>query len=109
MTVKVIGYQPVTPTGGTLQGLADITYEDLVIRSISVHAKGTRRWCLMPAKPGPRNSVGRCTWAPFIEFQSQGAKADFDEQLLASLEEFESGSGKGGRRADDSNLPWWGE
>jgi hypothetical protein len=73
-------------TKNTLLGFADIHLPSgLVIHGITIHRKGERRWCGLPARPYETDS-GSTLWSPIIEIPDRHVRERFEEMVLAALD-----------------------
>jgi hypothetical protein len=71
----------------TLLGFADVRLSSgIVIRGLTVHQKGERRWIGLPARPYETDS-GSTSWAPVVEIPDRETRERFEELVLAALDQ----------------------
>jgi hypothetical protein len=70
----------------TLLGFADVHLPSgIVIRGVTVHQKGERRWVGLPARPYETDS-GSTSWAPVVEVPDRETRERFEGLILAALD-----------------------
>jgi hypothetical protein len=57
----------------------------LVVRGLTIHRKGERRWIGLPARSYESDS-GSVSWAPVIEIPDRQTRERFEESILAALD-----------------------
>jgi hypothetical protein len=72
----------------TLLGFLDLRLPSgLVIRGLTIHTKGDRRWVGLPARPYT-NDAGAVTWTPVVEILDRARHERFDALVLSALDQF---------------------
>lgn len=91
-SIKLVKW--VTFTKNTLRGFADIEFPfGLIVRDITVHIKGDRRWVGMPAKPQidaggsvRRTPEGKIIYAAVLDWTDRDRAARFGAAVIALIE-----------------------
>jgi hypothetical protein len=72
----------------TLVGFVDVHLASgLLIRGITVHQKGDRRWLGLPARSYETDS-GATAWSPVVEIPDHETRERFERLVLEALDQF---------------------
>jgi hypothetical protein len=97
LSIDIVAFKAIT--SGTLVGFATIRIRELhlVVRDLTIHQKGDRRWCGLPGKAqvdrqgvAQRDENGKIRYVAVLEFDDGPTRKAFSAKVIEALERYDA-------------------